>query len=79
MHAPDVPGKVRFLSKLPRTLFTLERPFTGMASLVALRKQLRNRPLSREAMLSLKGIYSFLFVRQASPRREFSVRLVVQK
>ena len=57
MHALDVPGKVRFLSKLPRTLLTLERPFTGVASLMALRKQLRNS----ETMLSLRGIKRFCF------------------
>ena len=31
------------------------------------------------AMLSLEGLGSFVFVRQASPRREFSARLAVQK
>ena len=42
MHAPDVPGKVRFLSELPRALFTLEGSFTSVASLMALRKQVSN-------------------------------------
>ena len=32
-----------------------------------------------EAMLSLGGIQSFVFARQASARREFSARLAVQK
>ena len=31
------------------------------------------------AMLSLEGLGSFVFVQQASPRREFSARLAVQK
>ena len=37
------------------------------------------RPLSRGAMLSLRRNKSFVFARQASPKREFCTRLVAQK
>ena len=44
-----------------------------------LSRVLQNRPLSLAAMLSLGGIKSFVFVRQASARREISARLTLQK
>ena len=37
------------------------------------------RPLSRGAMLIFRGIKSFVFAQRASPRREISARLAVQK
>ena len=53
----------------------------GTHTFCGLRKEVvcNNRSLSRGAMLSLRGIKSVVFARQASPRREFSPRLALQK